>query len=247
MRQIFRAEGMAGLYTGLAPSLIMAVPSTMLYFTLYDELFSTLRTLHSRKLDPFAPMIAGATARLCAATTIAPFELVRTQLQSLSASEQVSIARMFRRNIRATGIRSLWNGIGPTLWRDVPFSALYWGAYQNLRVWLGHNERLARSPLLASFIAGATAGMCAAVATHPFDVVKTQRQVIALARPQHNDLGTLNALRAILRDEGPSGLFRGVVPRVVKVAPACAIMIATYEAGKAAFTSQLPHHEQSLR
>lgn len=36
----------------------------------------------------------------------------------------------------------------------------------------------------------------------------------------------------IFREEGMAGLFRGWVARCLKVAPACAIMISTYEAGK---------------
>ena len=37
------------------------------------------------------------------------------------------------------------------------------------------------------------------------------------------------------RSEGLGALFAGVVPRVAKVAPSCAIMISTYEFGKSFF------------
>lgn len=36
----------------------------------------------------------------------------------------------------------------------------------------------------------------------------------------------------IFREEGTVGLFRGWAARCLKVAPACAIMISTYELGK---------------
>lgn len=36
----------------------------------------------------------------------------------------------------------------------------------------------------------------------------------------------------IWQEEGAAGLFRGWVPRMLKVAPACAIMISSYEVGK---------------
>ena len=39
---------------------------------------------------------------------------------------------------------------------------------------------------------------------------------------------TARLLLGILRSEGVSALFSGVVPRVVKVAPACGLVIGTY-------------------
>lgn len=43
------------------------------------------------------------------------------------------------------------------------------------------------------------------------------------------------AIRQIYRQNGFPGLFAGLVPRVIKVAPACAIMIATFEHSKQVF------------
>lgn len=51
-------------------------------------------------------------------------------------------------------------------------------------------------------------------------------------------------LRNIMAKDGSAGFFRGVVPRVVKVAPACAIMISSYEMGKHFFANR--KHEQLL-
>lgn len=39
-------------------------------------------------------------------------------------------------------------------------------------------------------------------------------------------------LRSVISEHGYSGLFAGLIPRVAKVAPACAVMIASYEACK---------------
>lgn len=35
--------------------------------------------------------------------------------------------------IKQNGLGSLWRGISPTLWRDVPFSAVYWFLYEETR------------------------------------------------------------------------------------------------------------------
>lgn len=39
-------------------------------------------------------------------------------------------------------------------------------------------------------------------------------------------------LRNIAEEEGIAGLFKGLVPRMMKVSVSCAIMISFYEAGK---------------
>lgn len=79
--------------------------------------------------------------------------------------------------------------------------------------------------------------------TAPFDVVKTHRQIefgekVLFAEKPVSSLpkvGTFAVLSRIFRENGLRGVFAGVIPRVVKVAPACAIMITSFEYGKAFF------------
>ena len=107
---------------------------------------------------------------------------------------------------------------------------------------------------LDSFIAGAMSGAVASVVTTPFDVGKTRQQVFTQANDSSNNNSrsskqaarpgleareSLPEARAmprllhhIFQTEGFAGLFRGWVARCLKVAPACAIMISSYEIGK---------------
>ena len=38
-------------------------------------------------------------------------------------------------------------------------------------------------------------------------------------------------MRRIIQEEGIRGLYTGIIPRISRVAPACAIMLSSYEAG----------------
>jgi len=79
-------------------------------------------------------------------------------------------------------------------------------------------------------LCGVGAGVAAAAATVPADVVKTRWQAAERgAAGGAPGGGVWGVARAIVRDEGVRGLVRGVGPRVAKVAPSCAIMMASYE------------------
>ena len=54
-------------------------------------------------------------------------------------------------------------------------------------------------------------------------------------------------LARIARAEGAPALFAGVLPRLAKVAPSCAIMIASYEMGKRYFGTLQPQAQPQQR
>jgi len=62
------------------------------------------------------------------------------------------------------------------------------------------------------------------------DVVKTRMQLSEGAKGPRG--GTLGTLRRVASQEGVRSLFAGVTPRALKAAPACAIVLASYECMK---------------
>lgn len=235
--KIIRQEGIKSLWSGLPPTLVMAVPATVIYFTCYDQLCTALKTRMTGHTQE-APLLAGAIARVGSATVISPLELIRTKLQSQKQSYR-KLTDSIRSAVEAEGWRSLWRGLGPTLLRDVPFSAMYWYNYERAKAFLCQRNNIPEPTISISFVSGALSGSIASIVTLPFDVVKTRRQV-ELGELQAKNLSckgssTFTCMRLIVAEQGFSGLFAGFLPRLIKVAPACAIMISTYEFGKAFF------------
>ena len=146
--------------------------------------------------------------------------------------------------MNVAGPRLLFRGLVPSLWKDVPFSAIYWLGYErakdNLRTWMGIDSiepHELRTTFRISFMSGACSGALAATLTTPFDVIKTRQQAFIFNR--HAAVpSTLITGQQILSEAGPRGLFAGLGPRLAKVSPACAIMIGSYEAGKAFFAAR---------
>ncbi|KAI7868950.1 mitochondrial carrier domain-containing protein [Spinellus fusiger] len=236
MRLIVKEEGFFKLWRGVSAGLIMAVPSTVIYFSGYDWIKQQVQS--SRFADSVlydtSPLWAGAIARITAATMVSPLELFRTRLQAANGTQSVidvwnTVVSMVKRD----GISSLWRGLKVTLLRDAPFSAFYWMGYESVKRELesvSGYQRNTFSNLQTSFIAGASSGMVAAALTTPFDLIKTQRQLSSV-----KNVSTVQMIHTIISQEGYRGLFRGVTPRVMRIAPGCAIMISSYEFGKLVF------------
>lgn len=83
----------------------------------------------------------------------------------------------------------------------------------------------------------------AATVTTPFDVIKTHRQIelgekLIYGKDSPPDSHVIQSLRQIYKQNGLQGIFAGLTPRLARVAPACAIMISTFEYGKRFFYEQ---------
>ena len=258
LRKIARNEGLTSLWRGLSPTLVMAIPANVIYFTGYDHLRSGHRSPINKYIpDAYAPLMAGSIARVAAAVVVSPIEMFRTRMQAATSGGTSVFTETFvglRKLVQSQGYTSLWRGLTLTMWRDVPFSGIYWWGYEAMRNQFTDLREPAPSrarprsksrggenhtaTFVDSFAAGAISGGIASILTTPFDVGKTRQQVHAHAtkaersklRPEDRSMPRF--LYSILKEEGMAGLFRGWAARCLKVAPACAIMISSYEVGK---------------
>lgn len=233
--KIVRAEGVTSLWSGLSPTLVLALPLTVIYFTSYEQLRLLIRDHHGGVQPVWGPLVAGAVARTWSVSVVSPLELVRTKMQSRRLS-YLEIREALKTLYQNRGVLGFWRGLGSTLLRDVPFSALYWLNYEALKSKFGPT-----TPSVSfSFFAGAVSGSIAAIVTNPFDVVKTHQQIDVgekeiYSDPPRRGSSMAEVLRRIYSQHGIRGLFAGLTPRLVKVAPACAIMISSFEYGKSFF------------
>ena len=126
------------MWSGLSPTLVLAVPTTVVYFTSYEQLKHKLYDLnlipnyrHRYEYHKFSiseaityrpcrdnvfPAIAGSTARTFTAVLVSPLELIRTKMQSRKMSF-TQIGDAVKLTLRTEGIMGLWKGCMPTLFR----------------------------------------------------------------------------------------------------------------------------------
>jgi len=137
----------------------------------------------------------------------------------------MGLLNIFQQLRNSKSLKVYWTGLVPTLWRDVPFSAIYWTLYEYSRKRYFSQQ----SNFWEHFFAGALSGSIAALLTNPFDVIKTRSQMDIF---NTQNVSFLKSTKDIYKEEGFGSFFKGFLPRAARVAPACAVMISCYEVVK---------------
>ncbi|KAK1389306.1 hypothetical protein POM88_017484 [Heracleum sosnowskyi] len=93
------------------------------------------------------------------------------------------------------------------------------------------------------FICGGLAGITAASATYPLDLIRTR---LSAQRSTIYYQGIGHALRTICRDEGFFGLYKGMGATLLGVGPSIAISFSVYEAIRTHWHSKRPNDSTTM-
>jgi len=92
---------------------------------------------------------------------------------------------------------------------------------------------------IRSFIGGGAGGVSAVLVGHPFDLTKTRLQT---AQPGMYT-GAIDVVKKTLARDGPTGLYRGVVPPLLGVTPMFAVSFWAYDMSKLLILAATPNRK----
>ncbi|KIM45458.1 hypothetical protein M413DRAFT_442127 [Hebeloma cylindrosporum] len=124
------------------------------------------------------------------------------------------------------GVRALYRGLVTTAVGVAPYVGINFAAYEFLR---GIITPPGKSSVWRKLSCGALAGSISQTLTYPFDVLRRKMQVSGMRDNSIKYNGAIHALTSIIRSEGVAGLYRGLWPNLLKVAPSIATSFFTYE------------------
>ncbi|KAK3006374.1 hypothetical protein RJ639_016588 [Escallonia herrerae] len=229
---VARTEGVRALWKGLTP---FATHLTLKYAlrmgsnAVLQSAFKDPETGHISNRDR---LLSGFGAGVLEALVIVtPFEVVKIRLQQqkglspehLKYKGPIHCARMI---IREEGILGLWAGAAPTVMRNGPNQAAMFTA-KNAFDSILWKKREGDGRVLQpwqSMISGFLAGTAGPVCTGPFDVVKTRLMAQSRSGNGLKYRGMFHAISTIYAEEGLLALWKGLLPRLMRIPPGQAIM-----------------------
>ncbi|KAL8740613.1 MAG: hypothetical protein Q9190_006709 [Brigantiaea leucoxantha] len=229
-RKIIKNEGVSRLYRGISAPILMEAPKRATKFAANESWGKYYRNLFGiPKMDQKLSILTGASAGATESFVVVPFELVKIRMQDrASAGRYKGMIDCVVKTIRAEGPLALYNGLESTMWRHILWNSGYFGCIYQVKSLLpkadGKNQQM-RNDLLA----GSIGGTIGTVLNTPMDVVKSRIQnspKIAGSVPKYN--WAWPALGTVMREEGFGALYKGFLPKVLRLGPGGGILLVVF-------------------
>lgn len=228
IRKIVQKEGASRLYKGISSPVLMEAPKRATKFACNDEFQKVYKDLFGAPVltQPLS-VLSGASAGICEAFVVVPFELVKIRLQD-SRSNYKGPVDVVKQIIAKEGVMAMYNGLESTMWRHGVWNSGYFGIIFQARAMLPKPQNKTQKTT-NDLIAGTIGGTVGSLLSTPFDVVKSRIQntaVVAGVVRKYN--WSWPSMLIVYREEGFRALYKGFVPKVLRLGPGGGILLVVF-------------------
>ncbi|KAL6576004.1 S-adenosylmethionine carrier 1, chloroplastic/mitochondrial [Orobanche hederae] len=229
-------SNMVGIFQCSLESELYEPVASAVFVGVYEPAKQKLLRIFPENLSAVAHLTAGAFGGLAASCIRVPTEVVKQRMQTGQFASAPDALRLI---VSKEGFKGLYAGYGSFLLRDLPFDAIQFCIYEQLRI--GYKlaaKRDLNDPENA--VIGAFAGALTGAITTPLDVIKT-RLMVQGSGNQYK--GIINCVQTIVREEGPAALLKGIGPRVLWIGIGGSIFFSVLESTKRLLAETRPRDQ----
>ncbi|KAI1769640.1 mitochondrial dicarboxylate carrier [Hypoxylon sp. FL1150] len=187
------------------------------------------------------PFWFGGSASSLAACVTHPLDLVKVRLQLRSGDAPKNMSGTFMHIVRTQGPRGLYNGLTASLLRQMTYSTVRFGVYEEFKNrFTAEGSAKPSLPLLIGL--STFSGFLGGISGNAADVTNVRMQQDAALPPaqRRGYKNGLDGMFRMLREEGVKSWFRGVWPNSTRAALMNASQLATYDTFKAVLMMYTP-------
>ncbi|XDG02856.1 hypothetical protein ABKA04_002471 [Annulohypoxylon sp. FPYF3050] len=245
---LYKAGGVRGFFAGNGLNVVKIMPETAIRFGAYEAAKKTLASLEGHNdphhINPYSKFVAGGVAGMTAQFCVYPLDTLKFRLQSDYVEGgprgNTLLFQTARKMWAEGGMRAAYRGVTMGLVGMFPYSAIDMGTFEFLkttyvtytaRAYSIHEEDASPSTF-ATGIMGATSGAFGASVVYPLNVLRTRLQTQGTSMHPVRYTGIWDVAQKTIKNEGVRGLYKGLMPNLLKVAPALSITWMVYENAK---------------
>ncbi|XP_056648216.1 mitochondrial 2-oxodicarboxylate carrier [Diorhabda sublineata] len=229
--KMYKHEGLLSFWKGILPPILAETPKRAVKFFTFEQ-YKQFFMFGSLTPTPLTFSLAGLGAGATEAVFVNPFEVVKVSLQAnkLKTKEAPSTWTVTRTiiNENGFGLKGLNKGLTATIARNSIFNMFYFGFYHSVKGLLPEYENPYRE-FFKKIGLGFISGSVASCLNIPFDVAKSRIQGPQPVIGEVKYRTTINSIVIVYREEGFAALYKGLLPKVLRLGPGGAIMLVVYD------------------
>ncbi|KAJ5604086.1 hypothetical protein N7537_007042 [Penicillium hordei] len=239
--QIVQKETALGLYKGLGAVLGGIIPKMAIRFTSYESYKGMLANKETGVVTSKATFLAGLAAGVTEAVAVVnPMEVIKIRLQAqhhsladpLDTPKYRSAPHALFTVVKEEGFSVLYRGVSLTALRQGTNQAANFTAYTELKAALQRWQPEYSSSQLPAYqttMIGLISGAVGPFSNAPIDTIKTRLQKTR-AEPGQSAISRIMVIaKDMFKTEGTRAFYKGITPRVMRVAPGQAVTFTVYE------------------
>ncbi|SPQ20336.1 ef2e8f01-a678-410d-b25d-0e303925158c [Thermothielavioides terrestris] len=242
---LWKAGGLRTFFAGNGLNVVKIMPESAIRFGSYEASKRFLAAYEGHndptQISTVSKFIAGGIGGMTAQFCVYPIDTLKFRLQceTVKGGPQGNalLLRTARKMWADGGLRAAYRGLGLGLVGMFPYSAIDIGTFELLKKsytravarYYGIHEDDAQLSNVATAVLGATSGALGATIVYPLNVLRTRLQTQGTAMHPPTYTGIVDVATKTVRNEGVRGLYKGLTPNLLKVAPALSITWVCYE------------------
>lgn len=245
---IVQKETFLSLYKGLGAVVIGIVPKMALRFSSY-EFYRSLMYDEKGAITTGQTFIAGVGAGITEAVAVVnPMEVVKIRLQAQHHSMADPLDVPKYRNAphaayviaREEGFKTLYRGVSLTAARQATNQGVNFTVYSKIKERLLEYHNTDVLPAWETSGIGLISGALGPLSNAPLDTIKTRLQKTTYASNESGLVRIAKIGKQLIKEEGMAALYKGITPRIMRVAPGQAVTFTVYEFMKGVLSGDTP-------
>jgi len=240
-RAILKQGGVRAFWRGNGVNVLKAAPEMAVRFYTFERLLDALGAADSDMNGEglLRRAAAGASAGAIAQFVVYPLETTKTRLAVSSVHEYRGMVHCLVSCVRYEGWKSLYRGLSASLAGIIPYAAVDLTIYSALReIADARYEASGGTPPLVTFGIGALSTTVGQMFSYPLQLVRTRLQAQGMKGRAVVYKGIVDCMAQTVQHSGFVGLYKGMLPNMLKSLPAMSISYTVYEQTKALLAAQ---------
>ncbi|XP_078040602.1 short Calcium-binding Mitochondrial Carrier isoform X3 [Augochlora pura] len=227
-RYMLREGGSTSLWRGNGINVLKIGPESALKFMAYEQIKRAIKGNDVRELGLYERLMAGSLAGGISQSAIYPLEVLKTRFALRKTGEFAGLLDATKKIYSQGGLKSFYKGYIPNLIGILPYAGIDLAVYETLKNrYLRTHDKNEPPPFWILLLCGTASSTAGQVCSYPLALVRTRLQ--ADISPDKSPNTMVGVFKDIIRKEGVRGLYRGLTPNFLKVAPAVSISYIVYE------------------